>query len=225
MLNLDPVTRASMDAQPTTATKAQAVLAAFANPVTVKVLNGAGATMGTGTLSTPWATVVNNTLNLSNVTSFSVTTSGTPDSTWKLRFESGTRWMQGSFGLDGSGQEFTWTLPSWTSGQLGQIQNATAVVWKGVTESDVVDTYNVADGVVVVFQWTNLSSKDIGSNLEGVQYIYDLNQDVSNPQGLPAVFTKISGPSYISVSSGGSLVVSTTASAGAYSVVVDLARG
>jgi hypothetical protein len=131
--------------------------------------------------------------------------------------------MDGSFGLAGSGQEFTWSLGSWTSGQNGQLSSASAYAWKGVTETDATDNFNVAEGVVVTFGWKNTDPATINAT-QGLELVYNLNQDINNTQNETPKFTKISGTSAVTVSTLGNLVVSPSALAGTYPVVIDLVK-
>lgn len=124
-MQLDATTKASYDAATTAAARAQVVLDALADPVTVTVYNGSDVEMGTGTMTTPWATRSGEVLTIAEVTSFTVGTTGTPDANWYLRLESGGRYLQASFGLAGSGKEAVWSLNNWTAGQLGTIGTGT----------------------------------------------------------------------------------------------------
>lgn len=101
-LQLDAVTRAEYDSTLSATTRAQAVLDALADPVTVRVYNGSGQVMSQGTMATPWATRNGGTLTVGQVASGSVLQSGTPDGTWYLSFESGTRWLRGTYGPGGN---------------------------------------------------------------------------------------------------------------------------
>jgi hypothetical protein len=224
MITLDPVTRAAYDAGVTTNDKALAVLNAFANPVTVKVLNASSVVVGSGTMNTPWATVTLNNLNLTDLASFSVSSTATPDpATWKLRFESGTRWMEGSFGLAGSGAEFQWSLASWESGMTGKLQSASAYVYKTQATSDSTDIFDVTSVVQIVFGWKNLSTQTLNA-ITAQQLEYDLNLDIDKNAGDVPVYSKVQGSSGITVTQDGKLVVDSTTLAGTYPIIVDLAK-
>src|SRR5574343_356415 len=101
MLTLDATTRAAYDAATTAAGRAQAVLDALTGTVDIKVYNGSGSVMGSGTIAAPWAIRSANVLTVQQSRDFSVTTSGTPDSSWYLRLESGGKWVRGSFASTG----------------------------------------------------------------------------------------------------------------------------
>jgi hypothetical protein len=120
VITLDSTTRTEYLAETTLADRAQAVLDALTDPVTITVYDGA-TEKGTGTMATPWATRNAGVLTTGEVTSFAVTSSGTPGDGWTLRFESGSRWIRGTFGLTGSGSDFEWSLPTWSAGQSGRI--------------------------------------------------------------------------------------------------------
>lgn len=121
MLSLDSTTLAQYAAASTYDARAQAIMAALPDMVEVKVYNSGGL-VGSGTMSTPWATIAGPVITVGTIASFIVQTTGTPNpSTWYLRFESGTKWLRGTFGLSGSGADFTWSRPVWKAGQRGRI--------------------------------------------------------------------------------------------------------
>jgi hypothetical protein len=129
MLSLDSTTFSEYDAAETPTAQIAAVLSALADPVTVRVYDGTNAVMGTGTMGTPWATQDGSQLRLGALSSFTVGTSGTPNSGWYIRFESGSRWLRGAFGLKGASDvDFTWNLPTWQAGQTAIIGTATVSV-------------------------------------------------------------------------------------------------
>ena len=121
MLSLDSTTLAQYAAASTYDARAQAIMSALPDVVEVKVYN-AGALVGSGTMSTPWATIAGPVITVGSIASFIVQTTGTPDpASWYLRFESGTKWLRGTFGFAGSGADFTWSRPVWKAGQRGKI--------------------------------------------------------------------------------------------------------
>ncbi len=129
MLALDATTRSEYDAGASAAAAAQAVIDALADPVTVRVYDGSGNVKGSGTMATPWATQSGGVLTAGELSNFSVTAAGTPDATWYLRFESGARWLRGSFGLAGATADFVATATQWavghTAGLGSVVLNAT----------------------------------------------------------------------------------------------------
>lgn len=129
MLSLDATTRAAYDAQTAANARALAVLNGLTAPVSVRVYDGTGAVKGSGTMAAPWATVAGGVLTVGEVASFAVTSSGTPDASWYLRFEGGAAWLRGSFGLAGAGTDFTWSLPQWEAGQAGSLGSVAAVAY------------------------------------------------------------------------------------------------
>lgn len=133
----DTTTKTAYDAATTAAARATAIVASLSSggspegAVLVKVYNGASpdAEMGSGTMTAPWATASGGTVVIGEVSSFTVGTTGTPDANWYIKFRTldGTRWVRASFGLVGSGQDFTWSLATFTAGQTGTIGTATIV--------------------------------------------------------------------------------------------------
>lgn len=193
---LDGATLAEYLAAATPAARAQAVLDALADPVTVRVYNGDGTIMGQGTLQTPWATTAAGVITLAEVTSFLVTQSGTPDpASWYLRFESGTRWARGSFGLAGSLAACTWSLPTWQAGQNGTIGTVTIGVPSGSAPSLV--------GAPSALSFT-----------AGTGGTYDFSVHGTDPDGGALTYSVSPGNILgISLSSAGALSVSSAATA------------
>ena len=202
---LDGATLAEYLAAATTAARAEAVLDALSDPVTVRVYNGDGTIMGQGTMQTPWATTAAGVITLAEVTQFVVTQSGTPDpASWYLRFESGTRWVRGSFGLADSLAACTWSLPTWQAGQNGTIGTITIGVPSGSAPSLV--------GAPSALEFT----EEVGGS-------YDFSVHGTDPDG--GLLTYSISPSNItgvSMSSAGVLSVSSVAAAAVrtYSVIV-----
>jgi hypothetical protein len=123
VITLDNTTLGEYVAEDSSSDRIDAVIAALSGTVSVKVYDGSGVEKASGTLGSPWATNVSGQLVVGALSSFSVTGAGTPDAGWYLRFESGARWVRGSFGLKGSGQEFTWSQSTWAVGHTGRIGN------------------------------------------------------------------------------------------------------
>jgi hypothetical protein len=125
----DATTKAAYDAATTAQARAAAIVASLTGTISVKVFDGDDAEMGSGTMASPWATAVSGVVVLGEVTEFTVGTTGTPDANWYIRFENSdaSRWVRGSFGLSGSGQDYTWSLATWTEDQTGTIGTATIV--------------------------------------------------------------------------------------------------
>lgn len=125
----DAATTAAYQAATTAAARAAAIVASLTGTISVKVFNGSNVEMGAGTMAAPWSTASGGVVTLGEVASFEVGTTGTPDAGWYIRFQNGdaTRWVRGSFGLLGSGQDFTWSLATWEVGQAGNIGTATII--------------------------------------------------------------------------------------------------
>jgi hypothetical protein len=224
MLRIDTQTRAAYNAGATAAAKVNAILVALADPVTVKVLNGNGNVMGSGTMATPWATILDNVLTMTNVTNFEVTTGGIPNSSWVIRFESGDRWLEGSFGLIQSGQEFIWSLPTWEAGQAGRIGDASASTWKGVADNNVASWFSINSIGSTTLEWLSSEPKVIGPFTEGVAATYDFKQDANIPSGTNPRFTITSTPQLGMVldETTGILTIADTVAGADYPVSVDL---
>lgn len=123
----DATTTGEYSAATTAAARSAVIVAALTGTISVKVFNGSNTEMGSGTMAAPWATASGATVTIGEVSSFTVGTTATPDSNWYIRFQNAgaTRWVRGSFGLAGSGQDFTWSLDTWTATHTGTIGTAT----------------------------------------------------------------------------------------------------
>lgn len=190
---IDAATLAEYLAASGSSNRAQAVLDALDDPVTVRVYDGAGNIKGQGTMQTPWATRSGAVLTLAELTGFEVTSSGTPDAGWYLRFESGTRWVRGSFGLVGSGAACTWSLPTWQVGQFGTLGTVTI----GAPSSSAPSLVGAPS--TLVFS-------------QGVGGTYDFGADAVDPDG-EAMTLALVGTAYtgITMNSAGVLTVSAAA--------------
>lgn len=196
MILLDSVTLAEYMAQATASAQAQAVVNALSGTVNVKVYDGAGTLKGSGVMAAPWATQSGGVITVGEVTSFAVSSAGTPDANWYLRFEAGSRWLRGSFGLAGSGQECIWSLPTWAVGQMGQIGTGTI----GVPS-------NAAPSLV--------GAPSALSFQQGSAGTYDFSQHAIDPDGDALTYALIGTPyTGISINSTtGVLTVGATAAA------------
>lgn len=128
-VTFDTTTRAAYEAATTATAKAAAVVSSLTGTVSVKVYNASNTAVGDGTMDSPWATSSLGTVTIGEVTEFEVTTTGTPDSGWYIRFENSdaSRWVRASFGLAASSQDFKWSLATWEDGQTGTIGTATII--------------------------------------------------------------------------------------------------
>lgn len=193
MLTLDAATRAEYDAQSLAADKGQAVVGAIVDPVSVTVRDDTDAVRASGTMDTPWATVVGDRIVIGEVTSFSVTngTGGAIPAGWTLRFESGARSASGSFGH--SGTDFTWSLPTFETGQGGYLGTVEFVPQGNVpVQADYSPSWSVGAPVTkdIVLGWTVAAAGSSPlaftppSSINMVQGgTYDLSQHVSG--GVP----------------------------------------
>lgn len=196
MLSLDAVTLAAYAASATDAAKAQAVVDGLSGTISVKVYD-AGGVVGTGTMVAPWATASASTITIGELASFSVTQSGTPDpATWYLRLEDASgHYLQGTFGLTGSGADFRWSAATWTTGQTGSIGTGIVTV----------------NGGGVIFEWTSAAGYAIELYTTGGTY--DLSQHLAIPPGITptyALTTPFTGVS-VNASTGLLTVVNGTA--------------
>lgn len=184
MLQLDSVTQAALEAAATPTARAQAVLTSISGAVTVTVYDGSGNVKGSGSM-TKLGTLSANVIVLDPTTSFSVSSTGTPDpATWTIEFKNGSnKWMKGSFGLSSSpSAEFKWSLGTWTSGQAGTISNAYATVQKREVLIDVTDTFNVEESTsnsppVWTSGTPSTLSRSRGSTYDFKPHAYDADGD------------------------------------------------
>lgn len=128
-VTFDTTTRAAYEAATTATAKAASVVSSLTGTISVKVYNASNTAVGDGTMASPWATSSFGTITLGEVTEFEVTTTGTPDAGWYIRFENSdaSRWVRASFGLASSSQDFKWSLATWATGQTGTIGTATII--------------------------------------------------------------------------------------------------
>jgi hypothetical protein len=181
VITLDNTTLGEYVAEDSSSDRIDAVIAALSGTVSVKVYDGSGVEKASGTMGSPWATNVSGQLVVGALSSFSVTGAGTPDAGWYLRFESGARWVRGSFGLKGSGQEFTWSQSTWAVGHTGRIGN------------------------VVMLAPTNAAPSWSGAPSTLSLYAgqtYNFAQHASDPNGDPLTFSKASGVGAVSSDGG-----------------------
>lgn len=212
-----------MDAAATADGKAQAVLDALANPVTVRVYDGSGNVMGTGTMQSPWATRSGNVLTIGELASFLVGTSGTPTaSTWYLRFESGSRWVRGPFGLSGdTAATFTWSLPTWEATQIGELGTVTMTFPATTAQADATATYTVA-GASTAFAWLIPEGTPyaVGNLLQGATL--PIASLYTAGSGANLAFSVVSGPAYLTVDADtGAITATPDATPGAFSISID----
>ena len=165
----DATTTGEYSAATTAAARSAVIVAALTGTISVKVFNGSNTEMGSGTMAAPWATASGDTVLIGEVTSFTVGTTATPDSNWYIRFQNAgvTRWVRGSFGLAGSGQDFTWSLDNWTATHTGTIGTATII-----TSGNAAPAFTVAP-----------TSRSLPSSGGTIQFT------AVDPEGVPVTYT------------------------------------
>lgn len=138
MATLDATTAAEYAAEVNASARAQVVVDALAAPVYAKVYTSEDVVVASGTMVSPWAVASDDAIIVATLNGFFVTGADTPNDGWYLRFESGSRYVDLSFGLLGSGKEAVWSLSTWTVGtQAGIIAGEITVtgnrppVWSG----------------------------------------------------------------------------------------------
>lgn len=222
MISLDATTRAAYDLAGTPDLKAQAVLTALGSSVSVVVYDGSNVVKGSGTMANPWATRVLNVLTVGQFTApLNVTASGTPDANWYLRFEGAGRWLRGSFGLLNSGQDFTWSLSTWTSGQTGTIGTTTISAPRNTAQANLTASYSLA-GAALTFGWYDLTTVDLGQFTAGQAGTSDLSTYGYTATGTPLYTLQAGAPSGATVGQSTGVLNRPSLPAGSYFVDVDL---
>jgi hypothetical protein len=92
------------------------VIDALADPVYAKVYTSEDVVVASGTMASPWGVASGDAIIVATLNGFFVAGADTPNDGWYLRFESGSRYVDLSFGLSGSAKEAVWSLPAWTVG-------------------------------------------------------------------------------------------------------------
>jgi hypothetical protein len=74
-------------------------------------------------MAAPWASSSGATITVGEVTGLGllVTSGGAPTAEWYCQFRSGTRFVRGTFGVQGSGRDFVWSLASFQTGSRGTL--------------------------------------------------------------------------------------------------------
>lgn len=200
MLQLDPTTQASLEAAATPNARAAAILSALSGTITITVRDGAGATKGSGTMAS-FGTQSANVIVLNDVTSFTVSETGTPDpATWTIEFaNAGGRSVKGTFGLYTSPvAEFKWSLDSWENGQSGTIASAYCTVRKNEVLSDATDEFNVTGAPTNTAPvWLGTTPTSLSLPVNGT---YDFGVHTYDPDEQTLVITKTGGPGTITSS-------------------------
>jgi hypothetical protein len=196
VITLDSTTRAAYLAESTLADRAQAVLDALTDPVTITVYDGV-TEMGSGTMAAPWATRSSNVLTTGEVTSFAVTSSGTPGPGWTLRFESGSAWIRGTFGFEGA--DFSWSLPTWASGQSGRIGT---IVINATNEGLVTGSGAITLGEVTVSGTVTVDDGVAGDFVDGESYVITGSGFGTKTTAAPILWDNITNSDYGTITDG-----------------------
>ena len=202
MLALDSTTRSEYDAEATAADAAQAVVDALGATVYVKVYDGAGTVKASGTMGSPWATQAAGVITIGEVSSFAVTAAGAVDPTWYLRFEGGSRWVHGSFGLKDSGADFELSSDAWING------------------------YSIRLGTVVLNAPSETAPTWINDPPQSFDFVYgtggsyDFGPHVTDAEGGAITFSLAESYTGITITSAGVFTVSTVAAAAVRTVTV-----
>jgi hypothetical protein len=194
-LELDSATWAEVNAASAASARAAAVIAALSNPVVFRVYNGAGTVMGSGTMATPWgvASGDGSVIAVAALASFAVSVAGTPDATWRARFESGARWLRGTFGLTGSGADFQWSGLTWTVGQPGRMAGVSII----------------CQGSALTFGWISEATKSIAFQTDSS---YDVTQDAVVPSGMTATYALVPPVTGFSINASSGVLTSSVSS-------------
>lgn len=130
---LDETTKAEYDAQTFALNRAALVVSALSGTVVCEVYDGFNVLRASGTMASPWATASGSTITVGevNASGVLVASGGAPDANWYCQFRSGTRFVRGTFGVAGSGRDFTWTLSTFETGSRGTIGTATLTAQGG----------------------------------------------------------------------------------------------
>lgn len=120
---LDEATKSGYDALTLASDRAAYVVASLTGTVSIEVYDSINVLRASGTMQSPWATASGSTITVGEVTGagINVTSGGVPGALWYCQFKSGTRFVRGTFGVQGSGRDFTWSLSSFQTGSRGSL--------------------------------------------------------------------------------------------------------
>lgn len=167
---LDETTKGGYDALTLASDRAAYVVASLTGTVAVEVYDSINVLRASGTMQSPWATSSGSTITVGEVTGagINVTSGGVPDALWYCQFKSGTRFVRGTFGVQGSGRDFTWSLSAFETGSRGTI----GTVVMSSTGSVVTNSPPVWTTVptITITRGTSVS-------LPGQGYVYDPDND------------------------------------------------
>lgn len=128
MATLDATTAAEYAAEVTAAARSQVVIDALSDPVTVNAYNASDDLVGSGTMTSPWATVVDENVSVGTLNDFFTNRTEAITEGWYLKFESGSRSVRLSLGESGSGKEAIWSESTWLVGTRAGITTGEIVV-------------------------------------------------------------------------------------------------
>lgn len=134
-ITLDPATQNEYLVGATVVARAQGVVAAFTGTVTCKIYDGSDVEKAAATFDSPWASAIGATITIGEVGKLIVSDGGTPDDNWYVEISNGTRWLRGTFGLLGSGKDFTWSASTFATGQQAELGTVTLTASVPVTTS------------------------------------------------------------------------------------------
>ena len=134
-ITLDPATQNEYLVGATVVARAQGVVAAFTGTVTCKIYDGSDVEKAAATFDSPWASAIGATITIGEVGKLIVSDGGTPDGNWYVEISNGTRWLRGTFGLLGSGKDFTWSASTFATGQQAELGTVTLTASVPVTTS------------------------------------------------------------------------------------------
>lgn len=218
-ITLDPATQNEYLVGATVVARAQGVVAAFTGTVTCKIYDGSDVEKAAATFDSPWASASGATITIGEVGKLIVSDGGTPDDNWYVEISNGTRWLRGTFGLLGSGKEFTWSASTFATGQQAELGTVTLTASVPVTTSAPSNTaVPVINGTTQVGQVLSVTD-GTWSGSPTPTYTYQWNRDGADLSGeTAATYTLVSadegamiGARVTATNSAGSASASATA--------------
>lgn len=218
-ITLDPATQNEYLVGATVVARAQGVVAAFTGTVTCKIYDGSDVEKAAATFDSPWASASGETITIGEVGKLIVSDGGTPDDNWYVEISNGTRWLRGTFGLLGSGKDFTWSASTFATGQQAELGTVTLTASVPVTTSAPSNTaVPVINGTPQVGQVLSVTD-GTWSGSPTPTYTYQWNRDGADLSGeTAATYTLVSadegamiGARVTATNSAGSASASATA--------------
>lgn len=186
-ITLDPATQNEYLAGTTLSARSQAVVDALTGTVTCTVYDGSDVERAAATFDAPWAVYTSATVTVGEVGKLIVSNGGVPDGNWYVEISDGTRWVRGSFGLAGSGEDFEWSSDTFETGQeaeLGTVTFTSSLPVTGTAPSNSVAPVVIGEAIVgqvlsatagtwsgspaptYAYQWTRDSVDIVGATSE-----------------------------------------------------------